>query len=104
MSQFKNVCVEKKANVYFDGKVTSRALTTEEGNRITLGIMLPGEYEFGTSEKELMEVLAGAVDVLLPGEADWRSLVAGDSFEVPANAKFQLKVHTLMDYICSYFS
>lgn len=104
MSQFKNVCVEKKANLYFDGKVTSRTLITEEGNRITLGIMLPGEYEFGTSEKELVELLAGEIDLLLPGESDWRSLVAGESFEVPANAKFQLKVHTLMDYVCSYFS
>ena len=49
MSQFNNVSVVKLANVYFEGKVTSRAVLFEDGTKVTLGIMLPGEYEFGTA-------------------------------------------------------
>ena len=46
MMQFKGVTVDKAANVYFDGKVTSRTVYFEDGSKKTLGIMMPGEYEF----------------------------------------------------------
>jgi uncharacterized protein YaiE (UPF0345 family) len=42
MSEFKNVTVIKEANVYFEGKVTSRTILFDGGCRKTLGIMLPG--------------------------------------------------------------
>ena len=48
MSEFKNVTVIKKANVYFEGKVTSRTILFPDGSQKTLGIMLLGDYEFGT--------------------------------------------------------
>jgi len=102
MSEFKNVTVVKKANVYFDGKVTSRTVLFSDGTKKTLGIMMPGDYEFGTSDKELMEFQAGELDVLLPGETNWKTIKGGESFYVPANAKFQLKVKTVSDYCCSY--
>lgn len=102
MTAFNNVSVVKTANVYFDGNVTSRTLHFPDGSRKTLGIMQPGEYEFGTAEKELMEILSGDLDVLLPGETLWRTVSGGQSFEVPANARFQLKVRALTDYCCSF--
>lgn len=102
MPEFRNVTVVKKANVYFDGKVTSRTLLFADGSKKTLGVMLPGEYEFGTAEREVMEILAGELDVLLPGDTAWRRVQAGESFVVPGNAKFKLRVHTLADYICSF--
>jgi len=102
MSEFKNVTVIKKANVYFDGKVTSRTVLFPDGTKKTLGIMLPGEYVFGTAAKELMEVLAGEMDVLLPDSTEWKSFKTGDQFEVPANSKFNLKVKSISDYCCSY--
>ena len=66
MEQFDQVSVIKNANVYFDGKVTSRTIVFSDGTRKTLGIMLPGEYEFNTEAKELMEILSGELEVLLP--------------------------------------
>ena len=102
MSEFSNVTVVKKANVYFDGKVTSRSLIFADGAKKTLGIMLPGEYEFNTADKELMEILAGELDVMLPGAAGWKTFKGGESFEVPAHSKFGLKVKTLTDYCCSF--
>ncbi|HEX4844466.1 MAG TPA: pyrimidine/purine nucleoside phosphorylase [Limnobacter sp.] len=101
MSKFDNVSVVKAANIYFDGKVSSRTVLFADGSKKTLGLMLPGDYEFGTAEKEIMEILAGEMDVKLPGQ-DWQAIVGGQSFEVPANAKFQLKVKTPVDYCCSY--
>ena len=102
MSEFKNVTIIKKANVYFDGKVTSRTILFPDGSKKTLGIMLPGDYEFGTDTRELMELLAGELAVLLPGDDEWKTLQGGDSFEVPARSKFKLKVKSITDYCCSY--
>ncbi len=102
MSQFDNVSIVKQANVYFDGKVTSRVVLFADGSRKTLGIMMPGDYEFGTEQAELMEILAGDLQVLLPGQSDWQQIVGGQAFEVPANAKFSLRINQLTDYCCSY--
>ncbi len=102
MTQFENVTVVKQANIYFDGKVTSRTVLFPNGEKKTLGIMLPGEYEFGTAAPEIMEILAGALDVRLPGSEEWRAVGGGESFDVPADSKFQLRVHEVTDYCCSY--
>lgn len=104
MSKFENVNIVKNANVYFDGKVTSRVVEFSDGNTKTLGIMLPGDYEFGTEAAELMEILAGKLEVKLPGQENWQTIVGGESFNVEANAKFQLKIIELTDYCCSYLS
>jgi purine/pyrimidine-nucleoside phosphorylase len=104
MSQFKNVTVVKKANIYFDGKVTSRSIIFPDGSKKTLGIMLPGEYEFGTAGKEIMEILAGDLTILLPGEKEWKTIKAGESFAVPAQSKFKLIIRSITDYCCSYIS
>lgn len=102
MAQFDNVSVTKQANVYFDGKVTSRKLTFADGSVKTLGIMQPGEYEFGTAAAELMEITAGDLEILLPNSTEWQKIVGGESFNVPANASFKLKIYQLTDYCCSY--
>ena len=104
MSEFTNVTVIKKANVYFDGKVVSRTVVFADGSKKTLGIMQPGEYEFATGDKELMEIISGEVDVALPGAASARPVQAGESFEVPANSKFRMVVKTLTDYCCSFIA
>lgn len=101
MSDFNNVTVTREANIYFDGKVTSRTVHFDDGSRKTLGIMLPGDYEFGTDSAELMEIMAGKLDVKLPGE-DWKPVTGGECFNVPANEKFSLKIHEVTDYCCSY--
>ncbi len=102
MSEFRNVSIVREANIYFSGKVVSRTVLFPDGSRKTLGIMLPGEYEFGTKEKELMEIMSGELDVLLPGEKNWKTIKNGQSFEVASDAKFQLKVKVVTDYCCSY--
>ena len=102
MDKFENVEVDIKANSYFDGRVTSRKLTFADGSIKTLGIMQEGEYEFGTSEKELMEITSGELQVKLPDSSVWRTFKGGSSFEVDANKTFSVRAKTLVDYCCSY--
>jgi len=102
MSEFNDVTVVKKANMYFNGNVTSRTVLFKDGSKKTLGVMLPGEYEFNTAEKEIMEILSGELDLLLPGQSSWQAVKGGESFEIPANAKFTMKVKTISDYCCSF--
>lgn len=102
MNTLENVSVVKKANVYFDGKVTSRTVLFEDGTKKTLGIILPGQYEFGTADKEQMEVLAGKLEVQFPGSYDWVLYEEGQTFEVPANSSFKVAAKEISDYCCSY--
>jgi purine/pyrimidine-nucleoside phosphorylase len=102
MAEFKNVTVTKKANIYFEGKVTSRTILFSDGSKKTLGIMLPGEYEFSTAEKEIMEILDGDLEVLLPGASGWKPVKGGEVFEVPQQSKFSLKIKVITDYCCSF--
>jgi uncharacterized protein YaiE (UPF0345 family) len=90
-----------KVNEYFDGKVKSIAFQGEQ-LPATVGVMAPGEYEFGTNLREVMTVVSGVLTVKLPGETTFKDYKAGDSFEVAANAKFQLKVPADAAYLCTY--
>lgn len=90
-----------KVNEYFDGKVKSIAFQSE-ALPATVGVMAPGEYEFGTSQKETMTVVSGALIVKLPGNDNWQTFSANDSFIVEANQSFQLKVAVDTAYLCTY--
>lgn len=100
--EFENVKLVKAANVYFDGKVTSRTFYMPDGERKTLGFMLAGDYEFSTAGEELMEVLGGTMEVKLPDSDAFVSYSAGSAFSVPAQSSFQVKVEGYADYCCSY--
>ncbi len=100
--EFKNVSVVKKANVYYDGKVTSRTVLFEDGMKKTLGFILPGEYEFGTAAEELMEVIGGEMKIMQKGESEFALYKEGESFIVPENSSFKIIVEKYADYCCSY--
>jgi hypothetical protein len=85
-TQFDQVSVIKRANVYFDGKCVSHTVLFADGTRKTLGVILPGTLNFGTDAPELMEVQAGA----------------GESFSVPGKSRFDIDVIETLDYVCSY--
>lgn len=104
VSEFSDVTIVKAANVYYEGKVTSRTVKFADGTSKTLGIMLPGEYDFGTGVAEVMEILSGDLSIKLPGAAEWRRVVGGESFDVPAKSRFQLKIKSVVDYCCSYLT
>ncbi|RKE17150.1 pyrimidine/purine nucleoside phosphorylase [Streptomyces sp. TLI_171] len=90
-----------KVNEYFDGTVKSIAFTSAEGPA-TVGVMAPGDYEFGTAAPETMHVVSGALTVKLPGSAEWQTFGAGSRFDVPGDSRFQLKVEVATAYLCDY--
>jgi hypothetical protein len=102
MSRFTSVSVVKAANIYFDGKVTSRSVEFPDGSLKTLGVMLPGEYTFNTGKPELMEIQSGRLTYCLAGSTEWHDVTGGQSFHVPGSSSFQLKVSQVTDYICSF--
>lgn len=103
MGEFDNVSVIKKANIYFDGMVSSRTIRFEDGTEKTLGLMLPGEYRFNADVQETMEILNGELEVQVAGDSEWKTVKAGEAFVVPAGSFFIAKVKEPTDYCCSYF-
>ncbi|MBP7226955.1 MAG: pyrimidine/purine nucleoside phosphorylase [Aliarcobacter sp.] len=101
MAEFNNVSIAKAANILFEGNITSRTIVFEDNTRKTLGIMLPGEYELNTVHKEVMDIQRGVLEVLLPAQ-EWVKYEGPASFEIQANSKFKLRVHSLVDYCCSF--
>ncbi|MBE0667086.1 MAG: pyrimidine/purine nucleoside phosphorylase [Bacteroidales bacterium] len=88
-------------NEYFDGNVKSMGLENEEG-RATVGVMAPGEYEFGTSTVEYMTVISGSMTVLLPGETKWKTYKPFQTFMVPKDTNFSLRLEEASAYKCLY--
>ena len=101
MAEFNNVSIAKAANILFEGNITSRTIVFEDNSRKTLGIMLAGDYELTTVHKEVIDIQRGVLEVMLPAQ-DWVKYEGPASFEVPANSKFKLRVHSLVDYCCSF--
>ena len=99
---FKNVEVKKQANVYHEGRVTSRTVITPQGEMKTLGVMLPGTYRFSTQAPETIDVTQGHCRVKLADQQQWESYQAGQSFSVPANSHFEIEVVNLLDYVCHF--
>jgi hypothetical protein len=99
---FENVSLKKRANIYYDGEVSSRTILFPDGSRKTLGIMLPGEYEFKTQSEEQIDLLQGSASFKLPGSERWKVLKGGNSLTIPPKSRFKVKVKELLDYCCSY--
>ncbi|MGR8935746.1 MAG: pyrimidine/purine nucleoside phosphorylase [Gammaproteobacteria bacterium] len=90
-----------KTNEYFDGNVKSIAFNSSEGPA-TIGVMAPGEYEFGTSTREIMRIVSGAMEIRLPGSDTWQTFHPGEQFEVAAQQKFSVRTAQDTGYLCLY--
>ena len=103
MDKYKDVNVDKIANIYFEGNVISRNIFLKDGSRKTLGVMLPGNYEFSTETRELMEIISGKLNLKLQNHDDWQLIKDGMDFNVPKKSLFKVNVLELINYTCSYF-
>lgn len=90
-----------KTNEYFDGKVKSMAFETTQGPA-TVGVMAKGEYQFGTTTIEHMTVISGEMQVQLPNENQWFSYKPFETFIVPKDVTFKVKVMDNTAYRCLY--
>lgn len=97
------VSVSPQASVYFDGKCVSHAITLADGSKKSVGVILPASLTFNTGAPEIMETVAGACQVLLPGRNEWQTFGPGQKFDVPGNASFQIRVEgEPYHYICHF--
>jgi purine/pyrimidine-nucleoside phosphorylase len=102
-TEFSNVTVVAKANIYFEGKVVSHTLRFEDGTKKTIGLVYPGQYHFSTDAAERMEVTAGTCQVKLDGQTAFSAYAAGTAFDVPAKSGFDIRVESgITEYVCSF--
>lgn len=88
-------------NKYFDDAVASIGFQSATLPS-TVGVMQIGEYEFSTSQFEVMTVVSGELTVLLPNATEWQSYKPFEQFTIAANEKFQVKVAVETAYLCTY--
>lgn len=102
-TQFDDVSVICKANVYFGGGVVSHTLKFKDGSKKTIGLIRPGSYTFDTDAAELMQIVGGLCSVKLKDENEWQAFEAGTAFRVPAKSAFDIAVETgLAEYVCTF--
>lgn len=102
MTQFDNVSVVKKANIYFDGKCISHTVMFPDGTKKTVGVIFPSTLKFNTGAPELMEINAGICKIKLAGENEWKTYQAGQQFSVPGNSSFDIETVETLDYVCHF--
>jgi len=86
---------------YYGDKVQS--LTYDNGElAFSVGIISPGEYEFGSIKKEVFKVIHGNISFWFDGEDDWKAAAEEEKFEVPGHKNFKLKTNEVSAYICYY--
>ncbi len=88
-----------KHNTYFDGAVQSVGFE-RLGRRMSVGVIAPGDFHFGTDAAERMTVVSGELEVKVG--AEWRAYPAGTAFEVPAKSGFDVRARTPAAYLCEY--
>ena len=94
--------VTTQANVYFDGKCVSHTVTLGNGERKSVGVVLPAELTFNTGEPEIMECVAGSCEYRLAGSAEWKRSAPGERFSIPAASSFDIRVTEPYHYICHF--
>jgi uncharacterized protein YaiE (UPF0345 family) len=100
--EIRDVSVTTQANVYFGDRCVSHALSLPDGTRKSVGVVFATEQTFSTAQAEVMECVAGWCEYRLEGDTAWRRSSAGESFQVAANARFDIRVTEPYHYICHY--
>ena len=101
-TQFDNVTVVKKANIFFDGKCISHNVIFADGSRKSVGVIFPSSLVFNTGAPEIMELNAGKCRVRLKGETEWKTYEGGQSFHVPGDSSFDIETIETLDYVCHF--
>lgn len=96
------VTLRTQANVYFDGKCVSHSFTLADGTKKSVGVVLPSTLTFNTGAPEIMECVAGGCEYRLAGSDTWVKSGPGESFSIPGNSSFDIRVTDAYHYICHF--
>lgn len=79
------------------------SLTFEDDDQsFSVGILSPGEYEFGAIKKEVFTVTSGVISHWVDGADIWKTHGKNDMFSVPERTNFKLSVEQVSSYFCIY--
>jgi uncharacterized protein YaiE (UPF0345 family) len=101
-TQFDQVSVVKKSNIFFDGKCVSHTVLFADGSKKTVGVIFPSSLTFNTAAPEIMEITGGVCKVRQAGSEEWQTYSAGQQFSVGANTKFDIETVETLDYVCHF--
>lgn len=91
-----------KHNTYFNGNVQSVGFE-RNGRKASVGVILQGDFHFGTDAAERMTVTSGELHAKMDGSSTWVVYPAGTSFEIPTKSGFDVKaVGGPVAYLCEY--
>jgi uncharacterized protein YaiE (UPF0345 family) len=80
-----------------------QSLTYDDGKKaFSVGIISPGEYEFGAIKEEVTTVTSGKISVWVEGSEKWQDYSAHEAFTIPGHKNFRYKVEETSSYICFY--
>lgn len=79
-----------------------QSLSYEDEKKLSVGIIIPGEYHFGSIEKEITTVTSGSIEVLIEGNKEWHTYLKDDTFTIPAHKNFTFKTKEVSTYLCFY--
>ena len=96
------VSVTTRANVFFDGKCVSHTVTTADGTRKSVGVILPAQLTFNIGAAETMECVGGQAEYRVGDDGEWQTTTPGHSFSVPAQGRFEIRVSDAYHYICHF--
>jgi uncharacterized protein YaiE (UPF0345 family) len=95
------VSITPIANVYFDGKCVSHSIIDADGNKKSVGVILPSTLTFNVGVPEIMELLQGKGRVQV-NDGDWQAIEGAMTFSVPENGQFVIEVTEAVHYICHF--
>ena len=101
-TQIDGVTVNTQASVYFDGKCVSHGITLADGTKKSVGVVLPAALTFKTGAPEIMECVAGGCEYKLADSEVWLKSGPGESFSIPGNSSFDIRVTEPYHYICHF--
>jgi uncharacterized protein YaiE (UPF0345 family) len=86
---------------YHGDKVMS--LTYEDqASSFSVGVIAPGEYQFGSIRKEVFTVTHGEISAWHEDSNIWQTFGVNEQFTIPDHKNFKLKVESVSAYICHY--
>ena len=74
----------------------------DESQSFSVGILSPGEYQFGAIKKEVFTVTSGVINANVGDSDVWTTHGKNDVFSVPGKSNFKLSVNEVSTYICHY--
>ena len=100
--QFDHVSLNKKANIYSDGKCISYNLVFPDGSKKTVGVVMPSLITFATDLPEIMEIVDGKCRARIGETGDWKTYESGQRFRVSGHSSFEFEALEPVHYVCHF--